>query len=151
MLGCRIRCSLIFNVDGAAIGGFGKASIGGVLRDSENKSPIMFSKTIGFFDASSAELLAIRDVISLFSVSMWSKYKLVLESDCNLCCLWLEKPSCAPDAFKPVIAEILQCGAGLIWSIKVIQREDNGTADRLAKSGISRKDPFVWVSQDCGS
>ncbi|KAK9027499.1 hypothetical protein V6N11_067332 [Hibiscus sabdariffa] len=60
--------------------------------------------------------------------------KLILQSYVS----WLEKPSCAPEVFKYVIADIFQCGAGLDWSIKVIQREENSTADRLAKSGISR-------------
>ncbi|KAK8558682.1 hypothetical protein V6N12_041982 [Hibiscus sabdariffa] len=94
--------SLIFNVDGAAVGGFGHAGIGGVLRNSENKTLI----------------------------------------------IWLEKSSSAPDAFKSIIEDIIQYGAGLDWSIKVIPREENDIADRLAKSGISRKVPFVWVCQD---
>ncbi|KAK9032482.1 hypothetical protein V6N11_056744 [Hibiscus sabdariffa] len=36
---------------------------------------------------------------------------------------------------------------GLDWSIKV-PKEENSTADHVAKSGISRKIPFVWVCQD---
>ncbi|KAK9037745.1 hypothetical protein V6N11_022647 [Hibiscus sabdariffa] len=140
--------SLIFNVDGAAVGGFGRAGIGGVMRNSENKMFIMFSKFIGFFDASSAELLATRDALPLFSVFRWSNLKLVFEFDCKLCCDWLEKSSSAPDAFKYVIEDIIQYGAGLDWFIKVIPREENSTIDCLAKSEISRKVPFVWVCQD---
>ncbi|KAL4364264.1 hypothetical protein GQ457_04G029960 [Hibiscus cannabinus] len=71
-----------------------------------------------------------------------------MESVCQLCCNWLEKSSSAPNAFKYVIKDILQYGAGLDWSIKVIPREENGTADRLTKNGISRNIPFVYNPLD---
>ncbi|KAK8561798.1 hypothetical protein V6N12_048858 [Hibiscus sabdariffa] len=71
-----------------------------------------------------------------------------MESDSQLCCNWLEKSSSAPDAFKSVIEDILQYGAGFDWSIKVISREENDTANHLVKSEISRKIPFVWVCQE---
>ncbi|KAK8522623.1 hypothetical protein V6N12_056324 [Hibiscus sabdariffa] len=51
--------SLKFNVDGAVVGGFGRAGIGGILRNSENESLILFSRSTGSTDATSAELNAI--------------------------------------------------------------------------------------------
>ncbi|KAK9006839.1 hypothetical protein V6N11_019170 [Hibiscus sabdariffa] len=60
---------------------------------------------------------------------------------------WLERPSSAPLCFKPVIEECLEACAGLRWSIEAVSRSANSMADKLAKSGISRGAPLVWLSQ----
>ncbi|KAK8542915.1 hypothetical protein V6N12_015491 [Hibiscus sabdariffa] len=92
-----------FNVEGD----FGKAGIGGILRNSCNKSFIMFSKLVGCLDVTTVELLAIHEIFLLF------------------------------------------CGSpGVSWSIQTIPRAANGTADKLAKSGMYRTSPMVWKFAD---
>ncbi|KAK8548964.1 hypothetical protein V6N12_061865 [Hibiscus sabdariffa] len=70
---------------------------------------------------------------------------LEIETDCVLCSQWVGDPSSVPDIFKPIVADILQLCEGLEWNIKTIQRSENGTTDKLAKSGISRSNPLLWV------
>ncbi|KAK8500771.1 hypothetical protein V6N12_031431 [Hibiscus sabdariffa] len=97
-------------------------------------------------DASSAELLAIREAVLLFHRSVWSSLFVVeIETDCVLCSQWIGDPSSVPDIFRSIVADILQLCEGLEWSIKSIQRSENGTADKLAKSGISRSYPLLRV------
>ncbi|KAK8519480.1 hypothetical protein V6N12_025517 [Hibiscus sabdariffa] len=113
--------SLKLNVDGAAVGG----------------------RT----DATSAELNAILEAVTLFRKSKWPQsFKLLLETDCSLCVQWLERPSLAPHCFKPVIEDCLEACDGFRWSIEAVTKSANSTADKLAKSGISRVAPLVWFS-----
>ncbi|KAK9005603.1 hypothetical protein V6N11_043029 [Hibiscus sabdariffa] len=132
-----------FNIDGAIEGRVGKAGIGGILRNSENVTLIMFSKAIGFSDATSAELCVIREALVLFVESKWSKQSsLILEIDCTLCAGWLRSPTLAPVSFKILIADILiLCAgrAGFSWSIQIVHREANSTADLLAKKRHTSK------------
>ncbi|KAK8596357.1 hypothetical protein V6N12_064852 [Hibiscus sabdariffa] len=140
--------SLKFNVDGAVVGGLGRAGIGGILRNSGNESLILFSRAAGSTDATSAELNAILEAVNLFRKSKWvHSFKLLLETDCSLCVQWLERPSSTPLCFKTLIEECLEACAGLRWSIEAVSRSANAMADKLAKSGISRGVPLVWMSQ----
>ncbi|KAK8532147.1 hypothetical protein V6N12_053593 [Hibiscus sabdariffa] len=135
--------SLKFN--GAIVGGFGKIGIGGILRNSKNESIILFFRSVGSIDATSAELIAILEIVTLFKKSKWAQsFKLLLETDCFLCVLRLERPSLAPLCFKPFIEACLKECDGLVWSIEAVPRAANTTADKLAKSGISRVAPLVW-------
>ncbi|KAL4347803.1 hypothetical protein GQ457_17G016860 [Hibiscus cannabinus] len=74
-------------------------------------------------DATSAELFAILEAITLFKQS-------------NL----------APLSFKPIIEACLKECEGLLWSFEAIPRAANTTADKLAKCGIYRGLPLVWNS-----
>ncbi|KAK8486657.1 hypothetical protein V6N11_033110 [Hibiscus sabdariffa] len=56
------------------------------------------------------------------------------------------------DLVAPVtMKEVKDVVFGLTWSIHVISRVANVTADKLAKSGISRADPLVWKALRQGS
>ncbi|KAK8974525.1 hypothetical protein V6N11_053658 [Hibiscus sabdariffa] len=57
-----------------------------------------------------------------------------------------ERPSLAPLSHKPIIEACLQESEGLVWSIEAVPRVANTTADRLAKSGISRDENFFLAS-----
>ncbi|KAK9047326.1 hypothetical protein V6N11_053173 [Hibiscus sabdariffa] len=125
---CPSTRVLKFNVDGAVAGAFGKVGIGGLLRDADGKILLMFSRSIGFIDSTLAEILALKEVCSLFSKSEWARvFSLVLETDYSLLVDWLDL-----------------C-LGCAWSIRVVSREANCTADKLAKSGIGRSKPLVWI------
>ncbi|OMO63114.1 hypothetical protein COLO4_32709 [Corchorus olitorius] len=74
--------SLKFNVDGSAFGKHGPAGIGGVLRDEEGNTLVVFSKSIGVADSNFAEVMAIREAFIIFSVSKWcDSIMLIVESD----------------------------------------------------------------------
>eukprot|EP00268_Persea_americana_P068029 TRINITY_DN9427_c0_g3_i1.p1 TRINITY_DN9427_c0_g3~~TRINITY_DN9427_c0_g3_i1.p1 ORF type:complete len:256 (+),score=22.30 TRINITY_DN9427_c0_g3_i1:1157-1924(+) len=70
---------LKFNVDGAARGKPGPASIGGVLRNSRGEVLFMFSKSVGVCDSNKAEVLAILEALQYFS--RFFNGILVVESD----------------------------------------------------------------------
>ncbi|KAL4292083.1 hypothetical protein GQ457_14G022110 [Hibiscus cannabinus] len=134
-----------FNVDGAVEGGFERAGIGGILRNSKNETLALFSMFIGCIDATSAEFLAICEALSIFSGSGWSNSSiLIVESDCSLCVKWVSNPHAASSAFKILIDDCLTRCSGLKWSIEYVERLTNGIADKLAKSGISRSQPLIW-------
>lgn len=71
--------ALTLNVDGAARGKRGRASIGGVLCNHGNLILFSFSSFIGVKDLNEAEILAILEAIRLFNVSFWQP--LIMESD----------------------------------------------------------------------
>ncbi|KAK8532153.1 hypothetical protein V6N12_053599 [Hibiscus sabdariffa] len=147
---CAWKCPstgvLKFNVDGAVAGAFGKAGIGGLLRDADGKILLMFSRSIGFIDSTSAEILALKEACSLFSKSEWARvFSLVLETDCSLLVDWFGNPLRAPPGFRMLVKECLDLCLGCAWSIRVVSREANCTADKLAKSGIGRSKPLVWI------
>ncbi|KAK9044379.1 hypothetical protein V6N11_072685 [Hibiscus sabdariffa] len=103
--------SLKFNIDGAVVAGFGRAGIGGILRNPDNESLISFSKSVGITDATSAELLAFKEACVLFGESKWAKsFAVIFESDCSL------------------ISR---------WSFNVVPSCANLTADKLTKAGIN--------------
>ncbi|KAL4355044.1 hypothetical protein GQ457_06G023790 [Hibiscus cannabinus] len=93
----------------------------------------------------SAELLAIKEAIFLVKDSGWThSCRIILETDCSCCVDWFHNPNSAPALFKGIIADCLRWCTGLSWSIQAVPRESNSTADKLAKSGISRTTPWVW-------
>ncbi|KAK9029313.1 hypothetical protein V6N11_026432 [Hibiscus sabdariffa] len=137
--------SLKFSVDGAVEGGFGRAGVGGILRNSNNKTLILFSKSVGCCDATSAELFALKEAVQVFRNSIWTRsFTLILETDCLACVEWFYKPHLAPTVFKDIISECLRECTFLRWEIIVILRAANATADKLAKSGIARARPLFW-------
>ena len=74
--------SLKFNVDGSAKGKPGPAGIGGVLKDCMAVTKAVFSRAIGVTDSDIAELLALREVLRIFTTYKWvSSHKLIIESD----------------------------------------------------------------------
>ncbi|KAL4367213.1 hypothetical protein GQ457_05G026650 [Hibiscus cannabinus] len=125
-----------FNIDGAIEGGFRRAKIRGNLRNFGNEILLLFSLSVGLFDASLTELLAIQEALFLFSGSIWSNtFSLLLECDCSLCVEWLCRPNVAPPIFKNIIDGCLNFSSGISWSIQFAVREANGTTDKLAKRG----------------
>ncbi|XVE71462.1 hypothetical protein DITRI_Ditri10aG0152600 [Diplodiscus trichospermus] len=64
---------LKFNVDGVAQSQPGLGGIGGVLRNHESWVLMVFSKSIGLVDSNMAEILVVKEALSLFSSSQWSQ------------------------------------------------------------------------------
>lgn len=52
-----------FNVDGTARGKSGPAGIGGVLRDYEGSTSIVFIESVGTRDSNETEILSIRSAL----------------------------------------------------------------------------------------
>ncbi|KAL4313007.1 hypothetical protein GQ457_01G004650 [Hibiscus cannabinus] len=131
--------SVKFNVDGAVCGGVGSAGIGGILRDSYNRTLILFSKAAGNADATSAELFAIREACFLFQASPWSSSNsLIIECDCSLVVEWFHCSSKAPVIFKQILLECFTICERCSWRVCATSRSCNATADKLAKQGINR-------------
>ncbi|KAL4296591.1 hypothetical protein GQ457_12G000900 [Hibiscus cannabinus] len=138
--------SVKFNVDGAVCGGgVGSAGIWGILRDSYNRTLILFSKAARNADATSVELFAIREACFLFQASPWSSSNnLINECDCFLVVEWFHCSSKAPVIFKQIILECFTICERCSWRICATSRSCNATADKLAKQGINRaKDMYV--------
>ncbi|XVF41643.1 hypothetical protein PTKIN_Ptkin01aG0296500 [Pterospermum kingtungense] len=69
---CPPEGTLKFYIDGSALEQPGLAGIGGILRDDNSRTKIVFSKSIGVVDSNFADLLAIREALTLFiSSSTW--------------------------------------------------------------------------------
>ncbi|KAK8691489.1 hypothetical protein V6N13_074999 [Hibiscus sabdariffa] len=139
---------LKFNIDGATIGSHGEAGIGGCLRDLGSKCLIIFSKPAGIVDCTSAEILAIFEVCSLFRKSPWAKdYRLIIETDSTLAADWMLNPLRCPNVFKPLIEACLKECSVLDWRVSRVPRVCNSLADSLAKKGISRSHDLVTIQQ----
>ncbi|KAL4297542.1 hypothetical protein GQ457_12G006870 [Hibiscus cannabinus] len=82
--------SIKFNTCGVVVGSFGAAGIGGCICNEKGKILIYFSKSVGFTDSTSVELLAILEACHLLSNSIWSLYvSFTLECDSKLTVEWL--------------------------------------------------------------
>ncbi|KAK8572499.1 hypothetical protein V6N12_028552 [Hibiscus sabdariffa] len=98
--------SVRFKVDGASCGGFGRADIGGFLCDSSNWTLILFFKSVGVSDATTAEILAIRVAYIMFQGSPWlHTCHLRIECDCSMVVSWFHNPPKSPSIFKQIIQE----------------------------------------------
>ncbi|EOY07562.1 Uncharacterized protein TCM_021964 [Theobroma cacao] len=96
-----------YNVDGAAPGCPGKVGIGGIMRDEEGNTKIVFSKAIGVEDASVAEVRAVREAFLTFAGSkLVATYSLIIESDSKNAVKWTNKPSEAPRRLRKWILHI---------------------------------------------
>ncbi|KAK9032724.1 hypothetical protein V6N11_056981 [Hibiscus sabdariffa] len=96
--------SVKFNTDGAVKGYYGPAGIGGVLRDHNGRILMNFSKHIGMSDPVSAEILAIKEALVLFTKSAWAfDANLIIETDCSIVVGWLQNPTTTPLAFKDTV------------------------------------------------
>ncbi|KAK8716169.1 hypothetical protein V6N13_043487 [Hibiscus sabdariffa] len=96
-------------------------------------------------DATLPELLAIKEVLSMFSSLRWSSlYFLIVETDCSVCVDWINRPCTAPSVHEGIIYDCLTLCYGFSWPLQSILRGANATADLLAKKGASRLTPMVW-------
>ncbi|KAL4317760.1 hypothetical protein GQ457_18G002470 [Hibiscus cannabinus] len=128
---------LKFNTDGAVSRSFGEAGIGGCLRNNNARCLMTFSKSVGITDATSAEILAIKEACSLFVMSLWAKkYKLLTETDSY------------PAVFKPLVLSCLDICKNNEWRVKHVPREGNHLTDKLAKKGIGRASALYNITQE---
>ncbi|XVE81888.1 hypothetical protein DITRI_Ditri15bG0102200 [Diplodiscus trichospermus] len=142
---CPAEGFMKFNVDGASAGNPGMRGIGGVLRDNFSVVKIVFSKHIGVSDSSTAEILAVREAIVLFSQSQWVQtHRLIKESDSLNTVKWLKNPVLTPWRLRKFAVQVINLGESFLgWSINHTYREANELANSLAKSGIQRSDDFI--------
>ncbi|KAK9046462.1 hypothetical protein V6N11_052349 [Hibiscus sabdariffa] len=134
-----------FNTNGAVKGSYGMAGIGGLLRDYSGKILAEFSKSIGFADPTSAEILAIKEALITFASSEWNKkVELIIETNCETAVFWINNSNTTPFAFKDLVNECLSIGTNLSWKLCWTRREGNVKADRLAKAGI---EPGLMVAR----
>ncbi|KAK8480387.1 hypothetical protein V6N12_031450 [Hibiscus sabdariffa] len=130
--------SVEFNTDGAVKGCYGPAGIGGVLRDHNSRILMIFSKHIRMSDPVSAEILAIKEALVLFTKSAWaSDANLIIETDCSIVAGWLQNPTTTPLAIKDAVEDCLAAAVELDWKIVRESRANNALADLLAKDGIN--------------
>ncbi|KAK8991928.1 hypothetical protein V6N11_044823 [Hibiscus sabdariffa] len=101
---------------------------------------VEFSRNIGISDPALAELLAVKEALSIFSKSEWSKvYHLVLELDASNFVYRIRNPHCSPASFKAFVQSYLAEGNKLRWEINLLDKNQNVVADILAKSGINHQ------------
>ncbi|KAK9006273.1 hypothetical protein V6N11_035317 [Hibiscus sabdariffa] len=125
--------------------------VGGVLRNHLSVTLAEFSRSIGVLDPASAEILTIKEAISIFISSRWSKdYHLIVESDSNNVVNWIKRSHYAPTSFKYLVQSCLEECKELSWEINCVDRNINFVADRLAKAGINRQVPHLLLEFDDG-
>ncbi|KAL4335089.1 hypothetical protein GQ457_07G028430 [Hibiscus cannabinus] len=152
LIGCRwikppVK-SVKFNVDDAVEGGFGRTWIGGIFRDSNGKTLILFSKSVGLLDFTSAEIRVLKEAVNLFQKSAWANtFSLILETYCSSCVDWLHHPVAAISIFRNLIEDCMRGCEGLIWSVQAVLRLTNGSADKLVKRAIARTKSWEWMAQ----
>ncbi|GMI81223.1 hypothetical protein HRI_001791600 [Hibiscus trionum] len=106
----------------------------------------MFSLSIGCVDVTTAEIRTVLEALKLFRASKWfNRFRLVVESDCELVIQCLRCPIIAPPVFKPLIQLCLDILGGCDCTFQYTPRECNKVADKLARSGIARLDDLVLV------
>ncbi|KAK9037946.1 hypothetical protein V6N11_022843 [Hibiscus sabdariffa] len=126
-----------FNMNGAVKGGFGPAKVGGVLRDHTGNVLMKFSNFIGIDDHMSAEFLAIKKTLSLFSSSgMAGGVCLQVETDYSNVVAWFRHPSTTSNAFKVLVIECVIVYKDLNWDLILVDRMKNTLTDKLAKMRI---------------
>ncbi|KAK9043900.1 hypothetical protein V6N11_072224 [Hibiscus sabdariffa] len=114
---------------------------GGVLRNHEGKILCTFSKNAGLIDASSAEILASKEAVSIFKSSIWARsHKLIIECDSS-------NVFSTPMTFRDIVQTVLKSDVVIDWKVCVIPREVNTLADNLAKRGISRVHDLIDINQ----
>ncbi|KAE8698414.1 hypothetical protein F3Y22_tig00110597pilonHSYRG00143 [Hibiscus syriacus] len=90
-----------FNTDGEVSGNFGPAGIGGLLANHKGDCLIQFSKSIGFADPFSAEILAIKEACSFAAVQ------------------WLNNPLLAPSGLRVLVDSckdaLIRSGGSILW------------------------------------
>ena len=133
--------ALKFYVDGSSKRKPGPTGIGGVLKDSKAATKLVFSKAIGLADSNVAELLAVREALSLFAGTKWATfYRLTIECDSSNVVKWVLNPMSSPWKVRKVMAHIEVLKAQLFrWEIVHIPRMINETVDEFAKSGVTRQ------------
>ncbi|KAK9037857.1 hypothetical protein V6N11_022756 [Hibiscus sabdariffa] len=60
---------LKFNIDGTVNGSFGKAGIGGYLRNENSRCLVTFSKNVGYADLTTDEIVTILKAVLIFKKS----------------------------------------------------------------------------------
>ncbi|KAK9023974.1 hypothetical protein V6N11_004160 [Hibiscus sabdariffa] len=98
---------------------------------------VKFSRSLGIMDATTAEILAIKEagLICKDNFKLASK-KIVIVSDTCLVCNWILAPQTTPLALKAEIMEVWNLCKSFGWEVESIDRELNIEADSLAKNGI---------------
>ncbi|XVE84079.1 hypothetical protein DITRI_Ditri16bG0140400 [Diplodiscus trichospermus] len=91
-------------------------------------------------DSNLAEILAIKEALSLFLASQWAQTTtLIVESDSSNVVKWLRESLTAPWRMRSNIHQIENLKNMLIgWSVQHILREGDSLADSLAKTGVHR-------------
>ncbi|XVF55004.1 hypothetical protein PTKIN_Ptkin06aG0001700 [Pterospermum kingtungense] len=100
---------------------------------------------IGNIDSNLAELMAVKEAFQLFISSQWAlSHTLAVESDSSNVVMWVNNPDKTPCRMRNLMAIIENMKLQVIgWSISHILREANKVADKLAKSGVKRRNDLV--------
>ncbi|KAK8495688.1 hypothetical protein V6N12_005594 [Hibiscus sabdariffa] len=128
---------LKLNVDGA-VASVGRAGgVGGLLRNSDRKCLLSFSRYVGQVPPLLAEILAIKIGLELFFNSAWRNVdRIIVESDNKVVVEWILNPVICTGIFSPLVKEIVSLVGSNPISFRHISRGCNIDADRLAKRGI---------------
>ncbi|GMI95970.1 hypothetical protein HRI_003266300 [Hibiscus trionum] len=139
--------SIKFNVDATVEGNYGKAGVGGILRDHRGAELMKFSENIGLSDATVAELIAIWRACQLLAQSNWdTNVNHIIETDSLLAESWIGNPASCPPCFIDLVHKCIPAAKSANCSIRFVYREKNVTAHLLAQEGIRRQGKMVWVA-----
>ncbi|GJR64984.1 reverse transcriptase [Tanacetum coccineum] len=139
--------SFKFNVNGAARGKRGPASIGGVLRNNCGVVLAVFSISVGALDSNVAKVMEIKEAYRMVNENLdLSASRIIVESDSLNAVSWVRHPLERPWRLLSHFQEIdLFLSTNNNRSISHIKREGNCEADKLAKEGVFRSVPLsIW-------
>ncbi|KAL4283563.1 hypothetical protein GQ457_16G029270 [Hibiscus cannabinus] len=129
--------TLKLNVDGAVTRDGGLGGVGGLLRNSEGKCLLSFSRHVGQVPPLLAEILAIKFGLEIFFTSVWRyEVSLIVESDSLKAVEWVSNPSSCIGLYSDLVKEIADLAGTSFISFRYISRTCNIDADSLAKRGI---------------
>ena len=120
------------NTDGSTIHNTGQTGGGGILRDHQGNLIYAFSIPFGFGTNKFAEIQ-----VALYGISWCVQHgykNIILEVDSELLSKWINNIICIPWRCQQEIEQIQELSNKMeYFQCQHIYREDNGTADMLAK------------------
>ncbi|KAL4280566.1 hypothetical protein GQ457_03G000290 [Hibiscus cannabinus] len=139
--------TLKLNVDGAVTRDGGLGGVGGLLRNSEGKCLLSFSRHVGQVPPLLAEILAIKFGLEIFFTSVWRyEVSLIVESDSLKAVEWVSNPSSCIGLYSDLVKEIADLAGTSSISFRYISRTCNIDADGLAKRRKETGVRDTWIS-----
>lgn len=119
------------NVDGSFLWFSDRWGIGGVVRDSEGKFLIQFSKEVRVNSTVHVEVVALREGLLVAAASSWASFhSFIFESNSKLAVSWVVDPFLALWRYDNFFRECCNVfGLGITWSIYHISRIGNEAMD----------------------
>lgn len=119
-----------------------------MLRESEGRILLRFSKSVDSIDSNMVELLAMREGLICFPAFSWvHTHKLILESDSANAIGWASDPNSVPWKMAVCRNHIVNFSKRISGvQFCHILREANNLDDKLAKEGVNRTEALLELT-----